>query len=200
MPSTRGLAQEDLQDSIVAELQCLVGLGDRLEDDSVKRSGLVSAGPAGPVPDLNLLCSVIQAPPPAPFPGWVSISPSADRRRAGEASTGLQSAPGLAAQTCSCVGAASLGRKLISVLETMPEVGPVLAACSDEGWAGEVMWEVAAEAGSKPRFLCWPGVTLFSLPCSVAPTSLAYTKLWLYKGRQVLLEGGPAPSSAPWWL
>lgn len=133
-----------------------------------------------------------------PCPGWVSISPSADRRRAGEASTGLQSAPGLVAQTCSCVGAASLGRKLISALEAMPEVGPVLSACSDE--ASEVMWEVAAEAGSKPRFLCWPGVTLLSLLCSVAPTSLAYTKLWLYKGRQVLLGSGPAPSSAPWWL
>lgn len=64
-----GLAQEDLQESIVAELQCLVGLGHRLEDDSVKHSGLVSAGPAGPVPDLNLLCSVIQAPCPLPWLG-----------------------------------------------------------------------------------------------------------------------------------
>lgn len=118
-------------------------------------------------------------PPPPRRPGWVSISPSADKRRAGEASTGLQSAPGLEAQTCSCVGAASLGRKLISALEGMPEVGLALSACSDEGRAGEVMWEVAAVAGSKPRFLCWPGVTLCSLLCSVAPTSLAYTKLAL---------------------
>lgn len=61
-----GLAQEDLQDSIAAQLQCLVGLGHGLEDDSVKHSGLVSAGPAGPVPDLNLLCNVIQAPHPPP--------------------------------------------------------------------------------------------------------------------------------------
>lgn len=68
------------------------------------------AGPAGPVPDLNLLRNVIQAPLP-----WLGLKfPSADRRRVEEASTGLQDSPGLAAQTCSCVGAASLGRKLIS--------------------------------------------------------------------------------------
>lgn len=31
------------------------------------------------------------------------------------------------------------------------------------------MWEVAAELGSEPGFLCWPGVTLLSLLCSLPP-------------------------------
>lgn len=49
----------------------------------------------------------------------------------------------------------------------------MLSACSDEGRAGEVMWEVAAEPGSKPGFFCWPGVTLLSLLRSPpAPSSL----------------------------
>lgn len=50
-----------------------VGLGHRLGEDSVKQAGRVSAGPAGPVPDVDLLYNVIQPPPP-PCPGWVSIS------------------------------------------------------------------------------------------------------------------------------
>lgn len=40
----------------------MVGLRRRLEDDSMKQAGLASAGPAGPVPDLDLLRNVIQAP------------------------------------------------------------------------------------------------------------------------------------------
>lgn len=38
-------------------------LGHRLGEDSVKQAGGVSAGPAGPVPNVDLLYNVIQAPP-----------------------------------------------------------------------------------------------------------------------------------------
>lgn len=122
----------------------------------MRQEGPVSAGPAGPVFHLNLLCNVIQV-----LLSWLDLKFPLLQTGGGQERPQRDAR---APQTCNCVGAASLGRKLISGLEAMPEAGPVLSACSDEGRAGEVMWEVAAEPGSKPRFLCWPGVTFFAHP------------------------------------